>query len=157
MSGEVARARAEFDGWLAAHRARSAVIAVRAEPLDRRRVLARVASLAGAQRGGAYVTVLLERRPAEDTPAFVEATSEPLRRWASLVDGLLEGEGAFARWRTRLLLEGKTTSRFDLRLYVVGAAALGGESADEVASALASLAAAAFPLRLLSAAPPPKR
>ncbi|PYE49939.1 GIY-YIG nuclease family protein [Deinococcus yavapaiensis] len=157
MSGQIARTRAEFDAWLSTHRPRSAVIAVRAEPLDRRAVLARVASLTGAQRDDAYVTLLLERRPVEDTPAFVEATREPLRRWATLVDGLLAGEGAFARWRTRLLFEGKTTSRFDLRLYVVGEGALGEATADETVEALATWARAAFPLRLLDPVAPPKR
>ena len=53
--------RVLFETWLEAHRGASAVLALAGEPIDRRRFLARVTSLAGQQRDEEYIYMLLEQ------------------------------------------------------------------------------------------------
>ncbi|WP_045233745.1 hypothetical protein [Deinococcus pimensis] len=154
--GEALRARVLFEGWLAAHARYSALVALAREPLDVRAALGRVASLTGAQGDDAYVDVLMEARAGDVTPAVLGTSARPLRRWTAHLSGLARGEGEYARWRTRLLVEGHVTSRFDLRLYVVGEASVrlapvpgGGTDVEAVRAELARLAGEAFPLPLL--------
>ena len=149
--------RALFETWVEAHRDMSAALALAGEPIDRRRFLARVASLAGQQRDDAYVYLLLEQRPSEETPAYIGQAASPMRRWMEHLTGLARGEGPYARWRNRLLREGHETTRFDLEVLMVGETHLlfpprPGESSiiSAVADQLAQLAADAYPLRLLN-------
>ena len=163
--------RVLFETWLEAHRDASATLALAGERIDRRRFLARVASLAGQQRSGDYVYLLLERRPNEETPAYIGRAASPMRRWMEHLSGLaagagpagtgLAGTGPYARWRTRLLREGHETTRFDLEVLVVGETYLqfpplpgGASTISAVADQLAGLAADAYPLRLLDLAGP---
>ncbi|WP_407541685.1 GIY-YIG nuclease family protein (plasmid) [Deinococcus radiomollis] len=149
--------RVLFDTWMEAHRDFSAPLAMAGEPVDRRRFLARVASLTGQQRDDDYVYLLLERRPSEETPAYIGRAASPMRRWMEHLSGLASGTGDYLRWRTRLLREGHDTTRFDLELLVVGAThflfpPLPGlpVTTEAVEDQLSNLAANAYPLRLLS-------
>lgn len=155
--GDALRNRVLFETWLEAHRDASATLALAGEPIDRRRFLARVASLAGHQRDDEYVYLLMERRPSEDTPAYIGRATSPMRRWMEHLTGLARGTDRYARWRTRLLREGHETSRFDLELLVVGDThvlfpPMPGYSSDigAVEDQLIGLAADAYPLRLLN-------
>ncbi|WP_407569638.1 GIY-YIG nuclease family protein [Deinococcus altitudinis] len=148
--------RVLFETWLEAHRDASAVLALAGEPIDRRRFLARLASLAGQQRDDDYLYLLLERRPSEETPACIGRAGRPMRRWMEHLTGLARGEGVYARWRTRLLREGHETTRFDLEVLVVGETHLlfpplpgAPTTADAVQRQLLGLVADAYPLRLL--------
>lgn len=156
MESDALRKRVLFETWLEAHRDASALLALAGEPIDRRRFLARIASLAGQQRDDDYVYLLLERRPSEETPAYIGQATSPMRRWMGHLTGLARGEGTYARWRTRLLREGHETTRFDLEVLVVGEThlrfpPLPGALAtiSAVQAQLLGLAADAYPLRLL--------
>lgn len=156
MESDTLRKRVLFETWLEAHRNASATLALAGEPIDRRRFLARVVSLAGQQQDDDYVYILLERRPSEETPACIGRATSPMRRWMQHLTGLAKGEGAYARWRTRLLREGHETTRFDLEVLVVGESNLlfpPLPSAPVTVSAaehqLLGLVADAYPLRLL--------
>jgi hypothetical protein len=156
MEGDALRQRVLFETWVAVHRDAAAPLALAGEPIDRRRFLARVASLAGQQRGDDYLCLLLERRPNEETPAYLGRAAHPLRHWIAHLSGLAAGTGPYVRWRTRLLREGHETSRFDLEVLVVGEAFLqfpplpgGDRSIPAVEAQLLGLVAAAYPLRLL--------
>jgi hypothetical protein len=155
--GDALKDRVLFETWVEAHRDASALLALAGEPIDRRRFLARVASLAGQQRDDTYVYLLLERRPSEETPAYIGQAASPMRRWMEHLSGLARGEGPYARWRTRLLREGHETTRFDLELLVVGETRLHfpplpgyPTTTSAVEDQLVGLAADAYPLRLLN-------
>ncbi|WP_456832141.1 GIY-YIG nuclease family protein [Deinococcus sp. UYEF24] len=148
--------RVLFETWLEAHRDASAVLALAGELIDRRRFLARLASLAGQQQSDEYLYLLLERRPSEETPACIGRAASPMRRWMEHLTGLARGEGIYARWRTRLLREGHETTRFDLEVLVVGESRLlfpplpgAPTTLDAVQRQLLGLVANAYPLRLL--------
>jgi hypothetical protein len=154
---EAPRKRALFETWVEAHRGMSAPLALAGEAIDRRQFLARVSSLTGRQGDDDYVCLLLERRPSEETPAYLGRSERPVRRWMEHLHGLARGEGVYARWRTRLLREGHETARFDLELLVVGETRLlfpplPGSPATTAAAEqqLLGLVADAYPLRLLS-------
>ena len=156
MESDALRNRVLFETWVEAHRSMGAVLALAGEPINRRRFLARVASLAGQQRDNNYVYLLLERRPSEETPAYIGQAASPMRRWMQHLSGLARGEGLYARWRTRLLREGHETTRFDLEVLVVGEThlhfpPLPGAPATVSAAEhqLFRLVADAYPLRLL--------
>ena len=156
MESDTLKKRVLFETWLEAHRDASALLALAGEPIDRRRFLARMASLAGRQQDDDYVYLLLERRPSEETPAYIGRATSPMRRWMEHLSGLSRGEGPYARWRTRLLREGHETTRFDLEVLVVGETHLlfpplpGCPTATSaVEDQLVRLAADAYPLRLL--------
>lgn len=155
------RKRVLFETWLEAHREASAPLSLAGEPIDRRRFLARMASLAGQQQDDDYLYLLLERRPSEETPAYIGRAASPMRRWMAHLSGLAWGEGTYARWRTRLLREGHETTRFDLEVLVVGEshllfAPLPGAplTVTAVEEQLVGLAADAYPLRLLDLTEP---
>lgn len=155
------RKRVLFETWLEAHREASAPLSLAGEPIDRRRFLARMASLAGQQQDDDYLYLLLERRPSEETPAYIGRAASPMRRWMAHLSGLARGEGTYARWRTRLLREGHETTRFDLEVLVVGEshllfAPLPGAplTVTAVEEQLVGLAADAYPLRLLDLTEP---
>ena len=157
MESDALRNRVLFETWVEAHRGMGAVLALAGEPINRRRFLARVASLAGQQRDDAYVYLLLERRPSEETPTYIGQAASPMRHWMEHLTGLARGEGPYARWRTRLLREGHETTRFDLEVLVVGETHLlfpprpgFPTTISAAADQLAQLAADAYPLRLLS-------
>jgi len=103
MESDALRKRVLFETWVEAHRDASATLALAGKPIDRRRFLARVASLAGQQRDDNYVYLLLERRPSEKTPAYIGRAVSPMRRWMEHLTGLAKGTGNYARWRTQLL------------------------------------------------------
>ncbi|MGY2894337.1 hypothetical protein ACVWZX_002353 [Deinococcus sp. UYEF24] len=157
MESDALRKRVLFETWLEAHRNASATLALAGEPIDRRRFLARVVSLTGQQRDDEYIYMLLERRPSEETPAYIGRATSPMRRWMQHLTGLARGEGSYARWRTRLLREGHETTRFDLELLVVGETHLlfpplpdFPVTVGAVEYQLVGLAADAYPLRLLN-------
>ena len=157
MKGDALQSRALFEAWLDAHREAMAPLALAGEPIDRRRFLGRVSRLAGQQRDDDYVFVLVERRPNEETPAYIGRASRPVDHWMPHLTGLAGGTGRYARWRTRLLREGHDTARFDLELLVVGQTHLqfpprpgGATTASSVEEQLLGLAADAYPLRLLN-------
>jgi hypothetical protein len=157
--GDALRNRVLFETWLEAHRDAAAPLALAGERIDRRRFLARVASLAGQQRDDEYVYLLMERRPNEETPAYIGQAASPMRRWMEHLSGIARGEGPYARWRTRLLREGHETTRFDLEVFVVGETYLqfpplpgGASTISAVEAQLVRLAADAYPLRLLDLA-----
>ncbi|ULH18363.1 GIY-YIG nuclease family protein (plasmid) [Deinococcus sp. KNUC1210] len=157
MEDDTLKKRVLFETWLEAHRDAVATLAFSGEPIDRRRVLARLTSLAGQQRADDYVYVLLERRPNEETPAYIGRATSPARRWMQHLTALAAGTGSYARWRTRLLREGHDTARFDLELLVVGQTHLQfpplpgfPTTIGAVESQLVNLAADAYPLRLLN-------
>ena len=58
MESDALKNRVLFETWVEAHRGMSAALALAGEPIDRRRFLARVASLAGQQRDDDYVYLL---------------------------------------------------------------------------------------------------
>jgi len=154
--GDTLRKRVLFETWLEAHRDASATLALAGTPIDRRRFLARVASLSGQQRDDDYIYLLLERRPSEETPAYIGRAASPMRRWMQHLSGLARGEGPYARWRTRLLREGHETTRFDLEVLVVGATHVTfpprpgfSTTLGDVEHQLIGLAADTYPLRLL--------
>ena len=156
MESDALKKRVLFEAWIEAHRDFSATLALAGETIDRRRFLARVASLAGQQRDDDYIYLLLERRPNEETPAYIGQAASPMRRWMEHLTGLARGEGRYARWRTRLLREGHDTTRFDLEVLVVGETHLlfpplhgAPVTVDVAARQLLGLAADAYPLRLL--------
>ena len=156
MESDALKNRVLFETWVEAHRGLSAALALAGEPINRRRFLAQVTSLAGQQRDDDYVYLLLERRPNEETPAYIGQMSSPVRRWMQHLTGLAKGTGNYARWRTRLLREGYETTRFDLEVLVVGEThlhfpPLPGAPATVSAAAhqLFRLVADAYPLRLL--------
>lgn len=164
--GHALRQRAAFETWLRVHRAHAAPLVFAREPLDLRPALGRVATLVGRQRDARYLSILIEGRPGEDTPAFIGTGERPLREWTARLGGTLVGEGGYARWRTRLLFEGHVTSRFDLHLYVVGeghvtptdhvtpaAPDATGVDLDVVAARLRELVLGGFPLPLLTDPP----
>lgn len=136
--------RAQFEGWLREHVQYSFWLAREDQPALRRSAYARLASLTGQQAAPEYVSVLMERRQGDDTPAYIGHSAAPLRQWAARLDGLALGEGPYARWRTRLLREGHQRARFDLRLYLVGS-----DDGAGLADQLRTLAAGAYPLPLL--------
>lgn len=136
--------RAQFEAWLTAHAGLSFLLAREDQPVLRRSAYARLASLTGRQGAPEYVSVLMERRQGDDTPAFIGYAAAPLPQWATLLDGLAVGEGPYARWRTRLLREGHDRMRFDLSLYLVGS-----DDGAGLAGRLRALAAGAYPLPLL--------
>ena len=155
MESDALKNRVLFETWVEAHRGMSATLALAGEPIDRRRFLARVASLAGQQRDDDYVYLLLERRPSEETPAYIGRAVSPMRRWMEHLTGLAKGTGSYARWRTRLLREGHETTRFDLEVLVVGETHLhfpplpSAPATVTAVEQLVGLAANAYPLRLL--------
>ena len=81
MESDALHKRVLFETWVEAHQDAPATLALTGEPIDRRRFLARVASLAGQQRDDDYVYLLLERRPSEETPAYIGRAVSPIRRW----------------------------------------------------------------------------
>ena len=155
IESDALRKRVLFETWVEAHRDASATLALAGEPIDRRRFLARVVSLAGQQRDDDYVYLLLERRPSEETPAHIGRAVSPMRRWMEHLTGLAKGTGSYARWRTRLLREGHETTRFDLEVLVVGETHLlfppqpGAPATATAVEQLVGLVANAYPLRLL--------
>ena len=58
MESDALKNRVLFETWVEAHRGMSAALALAGEPINRRRFLARVASLAGQQRDDDYVYLL---------------------------------------------------------------------------------------------------
>jgi len=157
MESDALQKRVLFEAWIEAHRHSSATLALAGEPIDRRRFLARMASLAGQQRDDDYVYLLLERRPNEETPAYIGRAVSPMRRWMEHLTGLAKGTGSYARWRTRLLREGHDTTRFDLDVLVIGETHLHfpplpgfPATIGAVEYQLVGLAADAYPLRLLN-------
>ncbi|GGM16693.1 GIY-YIG nuclease family protein [Deinococcus aerophilus] len=155
--GNTLRKRMLFESWVTAHRAHSLTLAQQGEPIDRRTVLARLTSLAGRQRAAEYVYILSERRPQEDTPAYIGKAKSPMTRWSQHLAGLTKGEGSYARWRSRFLREGHETVRFDLALLVVGQDNVQFPPLPDfpttigaVEYQLVGLAADAYPLRLLN-------
>ncbi|AFZ69386.1 GIY-YIG nuclease family protein [Deinococcus peraridilitoris] len=156
-SADAIRKRALFDGWLAAHLDFLVPLASAGEEIDRRTVQARLTSLVGRQQAPEYVYVLLERRPAEMTPAYIGKALSPRERWTQHLIGLARGTGSYARWRTRLLREGHESVRFDLQLLVVGEPQVQFPPIPDfpmtigaVEYQLVGLAADAYPLRLLN-------
>ena len=156
MESDALRNRVLFETWVEAHRGMGAVLALAGEPINRRRFLAQVTSLAGQQRDDEYLYMLLERRPSEETPAYIGRAISPMRRWMQHLTGLARGEGLYARWRTRLLREGHETTRFDLEVLVVGETHLlfppqpgALATVTAVEQQLVGFVADAYPLRLL--------
>ena len=156
MESDALRNRVLFETWVEAHRGMGAVLALAGEPINRRRFLAQVTSLAGQQRDDEYLYMLLERRPSEETPAYIGRAISPMRRWMQHLTGLARGEGLYARWRTRLLREGHETTRFDLEVLVVGETHLhfppqpgAPATVTAVEQQLVGFVADAYPLRLL--------
>ena len=156
MESDALRNRVLFETWVEAHRGMGAVLALAGEPINRRRFLAQVTSLAGQQRDDEYLYMLLERRPNEETPAYIGQAASPMRRWMQHLTGLARGEGLYARWRTRLLREGHETTRFDLEVLVVGETHLlfppqpgALATVTAVEQQLVGFVADAYPLRLL--------
>lgn len=157
MEGDALRKRALFETWMAEHQGHSLTFARAGEPIDRRTVLSRLTSLAGRQRAPEYVYILSERRPDEDTPAYIGKARSPVSRWNQHLAGLSKGESSYARWRQRFLREGHETVRFDLTLLVVGEhqvqfSPLPGfpTTIGAVEYQLVGLVADAYPLRLLN-------
>ena len=156
MESDALKNRVLFETWVEAHRGMSAALALAGEPINRRRFLAQVTSLAGQQRDDEYLYMLLERRPSEETPAYIGRAISPMRRWMQHLTGLARGEGLYARWRTRLLREGHETTRFDLEVLVVGETHLlfppqpgALATVTAVEQQLVGFVADAYPLRLL--------
>ena len=156
MESDALKNRVLFETWVEAHRGMGAVLALAGEPINRRRFLAQVTSLAGQQRDDEYLYMLLERRPSEETPAYIGRAISPMRRWMQHLTGLARGEGLYARWRTRLLREGHETTRFDLEVLVVGETHLlfppqpgALATVTAVEQQLVGFVADAYPLRLL--------
>ena len=155
--GDALRKRMLFETWVTEHQAYSLTFAQQGEPIDRRTVLARLTSLAGRQRAAEYVYVLSERRPQEDTPAYIGKAGSPVTRWSQHLAGLSKGEGSYARWRSRFLREGHETVRFDMTLLVVGETSIQFPPLPDfpttigaVEYQLVGLAADGYPLRLLN-------
>ena len=156
MESDALKNRVLFETWVEAHRGMGAILALAGEPINRRRFLAQVTSLAGQQRDDEYLYMLLERRPSEETPAYIGRAISPMRRWMQHLTGLARGEGLYARWRTRLLREGHETTRFDLEVLVVGETHLlfppqpgALATVTAVEQQLVGFVADAYPLRLL--------
>lgn len=157
VEGDALRRRVLFEAWMAGHQANSMTLAVQGEPIDRRTVLARLTCLAGRQRAPEYVYILSERRPQEETPAYIGKARSPVTRWTQHLAGLTRGEGPYARWRSRFLLEGHETVRFDLTLLVVGETSVQfppipgfPTTVGAVEYQLVGLAEQGYPLRLLN-------
>ncbi len=155
--GDALRKRMLFEAWMTEHQAHSLTFAQQGEPIDRRTVLARLTSLAGRQRSPEYVYILSERRPGEDTPAYIGKTQSPVTRWSQHLAGLSKGEASYARWRSRFLREGHETVRFDMTLLVMGETSIQFPPLPDfpttigaVEYQLVGLAADGYPLRLLN-------
>ncbi|WP_019588552.1 GIY-YIG nuclease family protein [Deinococcus apachensis] len=119
LESDTLRKRALFETWMAEHEQFSTPLTAQGEPIHRKAVLSRIATLMERQGAPEYVYVLTEGRSDKAIPAYVGKARSPVSRWNQHLTGLAKGNGSYLRWRTRLLHEGQDSVQFDLQLHLL--------------------------------------